>query len=69
MKISARNIVAGKVALVEKGAVAAVVKVEVKQPFTFTAMITKEAAEDLKLKKGDDVSVMVKSTEVIIMKD
>ena len=54
---------------VERGAVAAVVKVEVKQPFTFTAMITKEAVEDLNLKKGDKVSVMVKSTEVMILKD
>jgi molybdopterin-binding protein len=69
LKISARNIVAGKVISVEKGAVAAVVKVEVNQPFTFTSMITKEAADDLKLKKGDEVSVMVKSTEVIITKE
>jgi molybdopterin-binding protein len=68
MKASARNMVAGKVAAVEKGAVAAVVKVDVKQPFTITAMITKEAVEDLNLKKGDSVSVMVKSTEVIILK-
>lgn len=69
MKASARNIIAGKVVSVEKGAVAAVVKVEVKQPFAFTAMITKEATDDLKLKQGDAVSVMVKSTEVIILKE
>jgi len=69
MKTSARNIVAGKVTVVDKGAVAAVVKVEVKEPFTFTAMITKEAVDDLKLKKGDAVSIMVKSTEVMIVKE
>ena len=68
MKLSARNQVKGKVMGVEKGAVAAVVKVEVNQPFIFTAMITKEAVEDLNLKKGDVVSVMVKSTEVMIAK-
>lgn len=68
MKVSARNIIAGKVTVLDKGAMAAVVKVEVKQPFTFTAMITKEAADDLKL-KGDEVSVMVKSTEVMILKE
>lgn len=67
--MSARNVVAGKVVSVEKGAVAALVKVEVKQSFIFTSMITKEAVDDLKLKKGDDVSVMVKSTEVIISKE
>lgn len=69
MKTSARNVVPGRVTAVDKGAVAAVVKVEVKQPCTFTAMITKEAAEDLNLKKGDSVSVMVKSTEVMILKE
>jgi molybdopterin-binding protein len=68
LKASARNILAGKVTSVDKGAVAAVVKVRVEQPHTITAMITKEAAEDLKLKKGDAVSVMIKSTEVIILK-
>jgi len=69
LKVSARNVAQGKVTAVEKGAVAALVKVEVKQPFTFTAMITRESAEDLKLKKGDDVSVMVKSSSVMILKE
>jgi molybdopterin-binding protein len=69
MKISARNKISGTVVSVEKGADASVVKVEVKDPFTITSMITKEAVDDLKLKKGDKVSVIVKSTEVIIAKD
>lgn len=69
MRLSARNAVVGDVVSVEKGAVAALVKVDVKQPFTITSMITKEAAEDLKLKKGDQVKVIVKATEVIIAKD
>lgn len=69
MKISARNKVVGTVSFVEAGAVAALVKVDVKDPFTITSMITKEAAEDLGLKKGDKVSILIKSTEVIIAKD
>ncbi|MGA2664512.1 MAG: TOBE domain-containing protein [Nitrososphaerales archaeon] len=69
MKLSARNKMAGKVESVEKGAVAAVVKVSVVDPFTITAMITKEAADELGLKKGDKVSVVVKSTEVILAKE
>jgi len=69
MKISARNTATGKVTSVDKGAVAAVVKVEVQGPVTITSMITKEAADDLKLKKGDVVSVLIKSTEVIIAKE
>lgn len=69
MKLSARNNMAGTVASVDKGAVSAVIKVDVSQPFTITSLITKEAAEDLKLKKGDKVSVIVKSTEVMIAKE
>jgi molybdopterin-binding protein len=69
MKISARNSASGKVTSVEKGAVAAIVKVEIQGPVTFTSMITKEAVDDLKLKKGDKVSILVKSTEVIIAKE
>jgi molybdate transport system regulatory protein len=68
MKLSARNAIAGTVTDVDKGAVAAVVKVHVKDPFTITSLITKEAVEDLKLKKGDKVFVVIKSTEVIIAK-
>jgi len=69
MKLSARNSVEGQVLAVDKGAVAAVVKVEVKQPFVVTSMITKEAADDLNLKKGEKVKVIVKATEVIIAKE
>jgi molybdopterin-binding protein len=69
MRLSARNHVAGKVVSVEEGAIAALVRVEVKEPFTVSAMITKDASEDLKLKVGDAVTVIVKSTEVIIGKE
>jgi molybdopterin-binding protein len=69
MQISARNKITGTVVSVEKGAVASVVKVQVKDPFTITSMITKEAVDDRKLKKGDKLSVIVKSTQVIIAKD
>lgn len=68
MKLSARNTIGGTVTVVDKGAVAAVVKVDVTAPFTITSLITKEAVDDLKLKRGDKVSVIIKSTEVIIAK-
>ena len=44
------------------------VKVEIKVPATITAVITKEAVEDLGLKVGDEVTAIVKSTEIIIGK-
>jgi molybdopterin-binding protein len=37
-------------------------------PATITSVITKEAVEDLDLKVGDEVEVVIKSTEVMIRK-
>jgi molybdopterin-binding protein len=68
MKLSARNQLKGKIVSVEKGVITAKVKVEIKVPVTVTAVITKEAVEDLGLKVGDEVTAIVKSTEIIIGK-
>jgi molybdate transport system regulatory protein len=68
VKLSARNQLKGKIVSVEKGAITAKVKVEIKVPATITAVITKEAVEDLGLKVGDEVQAIVKSTEIIIGK-
>jgi len=68
LKLSARNNFKGKVVAVEKGVITAKVKIEVKTPITITAVITKDAVEDLDLKVGDEVTAIVKSTEVIVGK-
>jgi molybdopterin-binding protein len=68
VKLSARNNFKGKVIAVEKGVITAKVKIEVKLPATITAVITKEAVEDLDLKIGDEVVAIIKSTEVMVGK-
>ena len=68
MQISARNQLKGKIANVELGAVMANVKIEIEEPNTITAVITKESAEKLGLTEGDDVCAIIKSTEVIVGK-
>ena len=68
MKLSARNHSNGKITNVEKGAVMANVKIEISEPGVITAVITKESAEKLGLSEGDDVTAIIKSTEVIIGK-
>jgi len=68
LKLSARNQFKGKVVAVEKGVITAKVKIEIKVPVVITAVITKEAVEDLGLKVGDEVEAIVKSTEVMIAK-
>jgi len=69
LKLSARNRFAGTVENVEKGPITSLVKVKIKTPVTITALISKEAAEDLALKSGDKVETIIKATEVIVAKD
>jgi len=68
LKISARNQLKGKVVSIEKDGITAKVKVEIKAPVVVTAVITKEAIEELGVKVGDEVNAVVKSTEVMIAK-
>lgn len=48
--------------------ITASIKIEVDDPNTITAVITKESAEKLGLKEGDDVQAIIKSTEIIVGK-
>jgi molybdate transport system regulatory protein len=68
LKISARNQLQGKVVSIEKDGITAKVKVEIKAPAVITAVITKEAVEELGVKVGDEVKAVIKSTEVMIAK-
>lgn len=69
MPLSARNRIEGVVKGIEKGGVASTVKVEITKPAIITSMITREAAEDLDLKEGDEVEAVIKASEVMVSKD
>ncbi len=66
-KLSARNNLKGEIEEVDLGEVGAKIKIKV-EPKTMTAFITKEAAEDLDLKEGDEAEAVIKATEVMISK-
>jgi molybdate transport system regulatory protein len=68
MPLSARNQLAGKVEKVKLGEVMAHVIVKVGKNI-IESVITRTSAEELKLKKGDAVTVVIKSTEVMLQKD
>ena len=68
LKISARNRLQGKVVSVEKEEVTAKIKVEIKTPAIITALISREAAEELEINVGDDVEAVIKATEILIAK-
>ncbi len=67
--MSARNMLKGTVENIEEGAVMANVKVKIEVPDIITALITKEAVKDLELEKDEKVTVIVKSTEVMVGKE
>lgn len=69
MRLSTRNQLQATVSAVALGGVMATVKVSLPDGQHITATITREAAEDLELAVGDAVTVLVKSTEVMIGKD
>jgi len=54
MKLSARNVLKGKISAVVKGVTTAHVKIDVGHGVVITSSITVEAAKELKLKKGDE---------------
>ncbi|WXG39788.1 MAG: TOBE domain-containing protein [Candidatus Freyarchaeum deiterrae] len=68
MKLSARNQMKGSITEVELGVITAKIKIKIDAPVTITAVITKDSAEEMKLKVGDKVEAIIKSTEVIIGK-
>lgn len=69
MRISTRNQLAGTVTAVHLGDAMAVIKVTLDTGQPITAAITREAAEDLGLADGKAVTVLVKSTEVMLAVD
>jgi molybdopterin-binding protein len=68
MALSARNQLPGKIEEIQIGDIMAHVVVRVGDNL-IESIITRNSAEELKLKKGDSVRVVVKSTEVMIQKD
>jgi len=67
MALSARNRLPGVVEEVHLGTVMARVVMKVGEN-TVESVITRASAEELGLKKGDSVRVVIKSTEVMIDK-
>jgi molybdopterin-binding protein len=67
VELSARNQLAGTVQSVKSGSIMAEVTVSVDAGMV-TAAITDASRERLNLKEGDQVLVVIKSTEVMIAK-
>ncbi|PIO96330.1 Molybdenum-pterin-binding protein 3 [uncultured Pleomorphomonas sp.] len=66
MRLSARNILKGKVVALTRGATTTHVKVEIVEGMVVTASITNEASDDLGLMVGMDAAAIIKASDVMI---
>jgi molybdopterin-binding protein len=66
MHLSARNKIKGTVKSVTKGATTSHVKVDIGRGNTMTSSITNEAVDELGIKVGGEVIVVVKASDVMI---
>jgi molybdopterin-binding protein len=68
--LSARNRLKGKITKIKKGGVVAGVTIKLAGSGDIVySVITNEAVDELKLKVGDTVAAIIKSTEVMISKE
>ena len=66
MKISARNILSGKVTSIKKGPISSVVTLEIAPGIEITSSITSESVATLKLKKGQSAYAIIKASSVLV---
>jgi molybdopterin-binding protein len=69
MKISARNMLKGKVKSIIKGPVSSEITVELAGGDNIVSVITKTSADNLELAQGKEVYVVIKATNVMIATD
>jgi molybdopterin-binding protein len=66
MKLSARNILKGKVKEVIHGAVDSEVLLELARGVEIVSIITKRSAEEMKLRKGKKAYAVIKASNVML---
>ncbi len=69
MKLSARNVIKGKVIMIVKGAVNSEVTIEVAGGTQIVSIITNSSVKGLGLKKGKDAYAVIKASNVMVAVD
>jgi molybdopterin-binding protein len=68
MRLSARNVLPGKVVAVMRGATTSHVRIDIGGGAVVTASITNEAVDELALRVGDNAAAVIKASDVIVGK-
>ena len=69
MKYGARNNIKAKVTSVKNGDIMSLVKFKVSGPAKLASVLTTESAQDMKLKVGDKVQLVIKAIHVLPVKE
>ncbi len=69
MKYGARNKVTAKVKSIKTGDVMSLVKFDVVVPAEMASVLTTESVQDLDLKVGDEVQLIIKAVHVMPVKE
>jgi molybdopterin-binding protein len=69
MKYGARNQLAGKVTEIKKGTMMCQVKLEIPAGSRMASVMTIDSLDDLDIKEGDSVKVVVKAINVLLVKE
>jgi len=68
MKVGARNRIVGKVTEIKKGKLMCLVKLEIPARSRMASVMTIESLDELGLKKGNQVEVVVKAVNVLLIR-
>jgi molybdopterin-binding protein len=69
MKYGARNQIVGKVTEIKKGGLMCEVKLDIPAGSHMASVMTLESLDDLGIKPGDTVKVVVKAINVLLVKE
>jgi molybdopterin-binding protein len=69
MKVGARNQLIGEVVEIKRGTVMGEVKLTIPANSPMASVMTLESIDDLGIKKGDKVRVIVKAVSVLLIKE
>jgi molybdopterin-binding protein len=69
LKYGARNQLTGKILGIEKGTLMCKVKLEIPEKSIMNSVMTIESLEDLGVRQGDEVRVVVKAINVLLVKE
>jgi molybdopterin-binding protein len=69
MKYGARNKITGKVTAIKKGTLMCQVTVQTAKPVELSSVLTLDSLQELGVKEGDQLTVVVKAVNVLLVRE